>query len=634
MFADEIRNRYLKFFESKGHTIIPSASLVPENDPTTLFTSSGMQPLVSYFLGEKHPKGLRLVNSQKSFRTEDIEEVGDNRHTTFFEMLGNWSLGDYFKDEQIPWFFEFLTKDLGLPADKLYVTVFSGDEKLNLPKDKTSAEIWKNLFRENDMEAKEGVLETEARGGERGMQEGRIFYYRDKNWWSRSGSPEQMPAGEPGGPDSEVFYDFGTPHDKAFGKYCHPNCNCGRFVELGNSVFMEYKKTTAGFEKLPKRNVDFGGGLERIAAAANNNPDIFMVDILRPLIDALGKSANSGYAESDEGKRKNLRVAADHIRAGVFLISDGVLPGNKERGYILRRLIRRAIFKLNRLGVKDGSWINPAVKAVASSYQSFYPEIESGQKETIGIILAEFNKFQQTIESGMKMFKKIATEARRVVSGTQAFGLLSTYGFPLELTAELAAEKNLKVDDAGFKKEFEKHQTSSRTGSAQKFKGGLADSSKETLRLHTVHHLLLRALQEVLGKSVKQRGSNITAERLRLDFSYHSKMMPAEIKKVESMVNEKIKESLPVVKTIMPKSEALKLGAESEFGQTYPDHVSVYSIGPKEATPDNPRYKETFSMEFCGGPHVKNTSELKGVFKVLKEEAVSAGVRRIKAALL
>ena len=630
--VDQIRNRYLRFFEQKNHAVLPSASLVPENDPTTLFTSSGMQPLVPYLLGQTHAKGTRLVNAQKSFRAEDIDEVGDNRHTTFFEMLGNWSLGDYFKEEQIHWFFEFITDNLSLQADKLYVTVYAGDEKHGLPKDTVSAEIWKELFKAKGIDAKEVFIGTEEEGGKKGMQDGRIFYYRDKNWWSRSGSPDTMPEGEPGGPDSEVFYDFGISHDEHFGRHCPPHCDCGRFLELGNSVFMEYKKSKGGFEKLPKKNVDFGGGLERIAAAVNNDPDVFKTDVLFPAIGALGRISKIQYEEAPEEQKRALRVAADHTRASVFLISDGVLPGNKERGYILRRLIRRTVFKLKMNGITE-DWVSPTVKEIVKSYLTFYPEVEEKQQFIIDTITSEADKFRRTIEEGTKVYKKIAGSAKAGISGKDAFKLFSSYGFPFELTKELAKEEGLSLNEDEFKSEFEGHQKLSRSGSDKKFKGGLADSSENTVRLHTVHHLLLRALQTVLGKSVKQRGSNITSERLRLDFLYNEKVSKEELRRVEDVVNEKIQESLPVIKTIMPKDEAEKLGAESEFGQVYPDQVSVYSIGPKDATQDNPKFSEAFSIEFCGGPHVKNTADIKWPIKIVKEEAVSSGIRRIRAVL-
>jgi len=569
----------LEFFKARGHAILPSASLVPENDPTTLFTGSGMQPLIPYLLGEDHPSGKRIANSQKCFRSMDIEEVGDNRHTTYFEMLGNWSLGDYFKKEQLPWFFEFLTKEVGIPKEKLWVTCYEGNEKNNIPKDTESAEIWKSL----------------------GIPEDRIRFYGSKNWWTRSGTPEAMPAGEPGGPDSEVFYEFvDIPHDPKFGAECHPNCDCGRFLEIGNSVFMQYiKKEDGSFGMLPKQNVDFGGGLERIAAASIDNPDVFAIDAFTPIIKKLEQLSGKKY---DDDKR-SFRIVAEHVRAAGQLIADGVSPSNVERGYVVRRLIRRAVRYCDVLGLSPGSL----------SQVTDVPEISK-----------EEERFRKTLVHGLKEFER----------GVDPFILFTTYGFPFELTKELTEEKGIKIDEAGFKQAMEKHQSLSRAGSEQKFKGGLADTSEKTTRLHTAHHLLLKALQMVLGLQVKQRGSNITQERLRIDFSHGEKMTKEQIAAVEKIVNQKIKEDLPVVRTEMALAEAEKLGAEHEFGAKYPERVSVYSVGPLDSA---------FSIEFCGGPHAGSTGELAGAvgpdghrrdsFKILKEEAVAQGIRRIKAVL-
>ena len=569
----------MEFFKARGHAILPSASLVPENDPTTLFTGSGMQPLIPYLLGEDHPSGKRIDNSQKCFRSMDIEEVGDNRHTTYFEMLGNWSLGDYFKKEQLPWFFEFLTKEVGIPKEKLWVTCYEGNEKNNIPKDTESAEIWKSL----------------------GIPEDRIRFYGSKNWWTRSGTPEAMPAGEPGGPDSEVFYEFvDIPHDPKFGAECHPNCDCGRFLEIGNSVFMQYiKKEDGSFGMLPKQNVDFGGGLERIAAASIDNPDVFAIDAFTPIIKKLEQLSGKKY---DDDKR-SFRIVAEHVRAAGQLIADGVSPSNVERGYVVRRLIRRAVRYCDVLGLSPGSL----------SQVTDVPEISK-----------EEERFRKTLVHGLKEFER----------GVDPFILFTTYGFPFELTKELTEEKGIKIDEAGFKQAMEKHQSLSRAGSEQKFKGGLADTSEKTTRLHTAHHLLLKALQMVLGLQVKQRGSNITQERLRIDFSHGEKMTKEQIAAVEKIVNQKIKEDLPVVRTEMALAEAEKLGAEHEFGAKYPERVSVYSVGPLDSA---------FSIEFCGGPHAGSTGELAGAvgpdghrrdsFKILKEEAVAQGIRRIKAVL-
>lgn len=583
--SGEIRRTYLEFFKERGHAVIPSASLLPQNDPTTLFTGSGMQSLLPYLLGEPHPAGKRIVNSQKCFRAMDIEEVGDNRHMTFFEMLGNWSLGDYFKKEQLTWFFEFLVKEVLIPKERLWVTCFEGDRAFTLPKDTESAEIWKGL----------GIAEEHI-----------LFYGTKKNWWSRAGEPKNMPEGEPGGPDSEVFYEFtGIEHNPKFGAECHPNCDCGRFMEIGNSVFMQYVKKEDGiFTLLPKQNVDFGGGLERITAAGNNDPDVFNIDIFASMMRILSDLSESSYA--DPTKVRSFRIVADHIRAAAFLIADGVHPSNTDQGYFVRRLIRRAVQHSDRLGVTKGT----LAKLVESN-------------EAALVIREEENKFRDTLTRGLKELEK----------GTDAFTLFSTYGFPFEFTKELLAEKGKQVDEEKFREEMKRHQDLSRAGAEKKFKGGLRDQSEAVVRLHTAHHLLLKALQMVLGSHVKQRGSNITGERLRVDFAHGEKMSADQIKEVERVVNEQIYAKLPVIRSALPRAEAEKLGAEMEFGQKYPDMVSVYSIGPLGATVDNPQFAKAFSVEFCGGPHVGNTSELSraGHFKIQKEEASSAGVRRIKA---
>ena len=628
MTSNEIREKYLNFFKERGHSVIPSSSLVPENDPTTLFVGSGMQPLIPYLLGEKHPMGSRLVNSQKSFRADDIEEVGDNRHTTFFEMLGNWSLGDYFKEEQLSWFFSFLTDELGLSPEKLYVTVFSGDTENNIPKDEESIAILKRLFKEKGIDAKDIDFGTVERASEIGMspygrsgearQEGRIFSYgAKKNWWSRSGVPSSMPPGEPGGPDSEVFYDFGTPHNTKYGTNCHPNCDCGRFLEIGNSVFMEYKKKEDGsFEKLKQRNVDFGGGLERITAAVNNEPDVFKGDLLFPLIQKTAELSGRSYVEHIN----SFRVIADHVRGAAFMIGDGVVPSNTERGYIVRRLLRRAVRHADLIGIEEGNLallVDPSLVA----YQGVYPEVVERREEIVQHIQEEEKRFRITLQNGLKEFEKLSGNN---ISGKEAFDLYQTYGFPLDVTLELAREKGVTVDTASFQREFLTHQEVSRTAAAGRFKGGLADTYYETTRLHTANHLLLAALRKVLGNDVHQRGSNITAERIRLDFSHGQKMTLEEIQQVEDLTNEKIQAGLDMVREEMPREKAVKLGAEMEFGIKYGDTVSVYVAQDKKGN--------VFSKEFCGGPHVQNTLEL-GKFKIVKEEAISAGVRRIRAVL-
>lgn len=626
MTSDEVRGKYLEFFKNRGHAIIPSASLVPENDPTTLFTSSGMQPLIPYLLGEAHPKGRRVANSQKCFRSEDIEEVGDNRHTTFFEMLGNWSFGDYFKAEQLPWFFEFLTRELKLPPERLYVTVFAGDEKNGIPKDAESAGIWKRLFHDAGISAKSVELLTVERGGELGMQGGRIFYYdATKNWWSRAGIPEKMPAGEPGGADSEVFYEFtDVEHNPKYGKHCHPNCDCGKFVEIGNSVFMEYRKRAdGGFEKLSQQNVDFGGGLERIMMAVFNTPDMFLIDLQYPIIQAVEKLSGKPYAE--EKYKYNFRVIADHVRGIVFMLAEGVEPSHTDRGYILRRILRRAIRNGDVLGIPAGSFSELAAPVI-EIYGGVYENLRERREFITERIAAEETKFRETLERGLKEFEEIY-EKKAAVSGEDAFRLFATYGLPLDVTRELAEEKGITLEnEEQFEREMERHRELSRTAAAGKFKGGLADHSEKVIRFHTATHLLNAALRSVLGEHVWQKGSNITEARTRFDFTHSQKLTDEEKKKVEELVNKWIAADYPVKKEIMPLEEARKLGAIGVFGEKYPDTVSVYTIY-------NPHTGEVVSREFCGGPHVKRTGEIGGTFRIVKEEAVGAGVRRVRGVL-
>ena len=644
MTLHEVRERYLAFFKQRGHAIIPSSLLVPENDPTTLFTGSGMQPLLPYFLGQPHPAGKRVTDSQKSFRADDIDEVGDNRHTTFFEMLGNWSFGDYFKSEQLPWFFEFLTdkeKGVGLDPKNLYVTVFAGDSSMNIPSDDDSVRIWRDLFMNKDIEANYIQLGSEQNGSEVGMQGGRIFSYDvKKNWWSRAGVPANMPVGEPGGPDSEVFYDFGVldengvpRHDVKFGKECHPNCDCGRFLEIGNSVFMEYKKSPDGsFEKLAQRNVDFGGGLERITAASINSSDVFQIDVFKKMFEAL----NLETSKNKETTRE-IRVVLDHIRASIFLIADGVRPSNKGQGYVLRRLLRRAALYSRNLFLPTTykEQLLNLIPIVIELYSNNYESLKSQSDEIDNQIKNEFEKFDVVIESGLREFEKVSIRIlkdgskEKVLSGEVVFNLYQSYGFPIELIREVAARKGLPIIEEAYQAQVELHQQKSRTASAGTFKGGLADTSEQTTKLHTTHHLLLKALQIVLGPEVKQRGSNITSERLRLDFSYDGKMTDEQKKEVERIVNEKIAEDLPVIRSEMALEEAEKLRAEHEFGQKYPERVSVYSIGPKSATQKDPQFDNAYSIEFCGGPHVQHTGVI-GHFTFAKEEASSAGVRRAR----
>jgi alanyl-tRNA synthetase len=621
MTQNEIRKRYLDFFQKKEHKTIPSTSLKPENDPTTLFTGSGMQPLLPYLLGREHPDGKRLVDSQKCFRAEDIDEVGDNRHTTFFEMLGNWSLGDYFKEEQLSWFFQFLTEELSLDPSRLFVTVFAGDDEHEIPRDTESAEIWKRLYKEKGIEAKDVFVGTEEDGYAKGLRGGRIFYYNaKKNWWSRSGTPNNMPIGEPGGPDSEVFYDFNTSHNTSFGEHCHPNCECGRFLEIGNSVFMEYIKTDTKFERLPQKNVDFGGGLERLVMISQNVSDIFAANH-KEIIDSLEKLSGKKYSTDALVVTKAFRIIADHVKASVFILYEGITPSNTEQGYVVRRLLRRAVRYADILGVPDGK-LSELVSSVVLQYGGVY-DMRDKKEEIQNIILDEEEKFRKTLAKGLREFEKLALDGD--ISGEDAFTLFSSYGFPIEMTTDIAIERNVGIDVDGFNAEFAKHKTLSRAGAKGKFKGGLADHSEAVVKYHTATHLLHQALFDVLGDGVSQKGSNITGERLRFDFTHPQKMTLEEVKKVEDIVNEKIRANLQVSSVSLPLEEAKKIGARHFFDEKYPDFVSVYFVGD---TLDS-----AYSKEFCGGPHVDRTGML-GEFKIQKEEAVSAGVRRIKAVLL
>lgn len=604
MKASEVREKYLKFFESKGHVRIDPAPLVLVDDPTTLFTSSGMQPLVPYLMGAEHPSGTRLVDSQPSIRLQDIEEVGDNRHTTFFEMLGNWSLGDYFKKDQLPWFFEFLTKEIGLSKDKLWVSVFEGNDQV--PKDTESVEIWKSL----------------------GIPDERIGYYgAKKNWWSRTGTPDQMPIGDIGGPDSEMFYDFGEElklHENSEFKSdkCHMNCDCGRFLEIGNSVFMQYKKIGIGkLEELPNKNVDFGGGLERLVAAANNNPDIFEIDVFKQVIEKIEEWSGRSY--SDDKYKSNMRIIADHLRAAVFLISSGVEPSNKMQGYILRRLIRRAVLKDIQMHpeVKTSNIkISDFTDLILSIYHGQF-NIDYNQRFQIDKILSEeISRFIKTLKNGLSIVESVQN-----IDGKIAFDLYQSYGFPLEITVELFEQKGQKVDINQFKEEFDKHKEGSRTAGKGVFKGGLADHSPEVVRLHTATHLLQASLRKVLGDHVLQKGQNITHERSRFDFSHSDKLTPEELARVEDMINKAIEDKLPVSFQLMKKEDAEKTNAIHAFGEKYGDEVNVYYVGD---TLDS-----AFSKEFCGGPHVSNTSEI-GKIKIQKQEKIGQGVVRIYLTLL
>ena len=588
MRAIEIRNKYLEFFKRHGHAVIPSAPLIPENDPSVLFTTAGMQPLVPYLLGEKHPEGTRLTDFQKCLRTNDIDEVGDNRHLTYFEMLGNWSLGDYFKEESIAMSFEFLTKELGIPVEKLSVTCFAGDK--DCQRDEVTASCWKKA----------------------GIPEDRIYYFgKDDNWWI---------AGEEGpcGPDTEMFYDTGKPKCS---ENCNPSCGCGKYVEIWNNVFMEFFKTKDGkYTKLKQHNVDTGLGLERMTMLLQGKETPFDTELFKPVMDKLQELA--GENDSIESRR----IVAEHLRASMMIIQDGGLPSNVDRGYILRRLIRRMVRHLRKLQINLNE-LGELIDLNIDTLKEMYPELHQNSNKIKSVIIEEKDKFEKTLERGEREFNKIVNrmknEGKDIISGQDLFTLYETYGFPPEVTQDLAREAGLKVDTTEFDKLFKEHQEKSRMGSEQKFKGGLAGTGEQEVRYHTATHLLNAALKVILGKDVHQKGSNITPERMRFDFSCDHKLTDEEKKEVEDLVNEWIAQGLDVKCEEMKKDDAIKSGAECMFIEKYPDIVTVYSIGND---------KETVSKELCGGPHVKNTSEL-GHFKIKKEEASSAGVRRIKAIL-
>lgn len=613
MTAQEIRKQFLDFFASKGHKIIPSASLIPENDPTVLFTTAGMHPLVPYLLGEPHPAGARLANLQKCIRTQDIDDVGDRRHTTFFEMMGVWSLGDYFKESIIPWTFEFFTQQLAFDPKKLYVTVFQGDD--SAPQDAESIALWKAQFAAAGLEATLAPAENpDVTSGHRIYQ-----YPKKKNWWG--------PAGQTGpcGPDTEIFFDTERLHDPAFGPACHPNCDCGRFIEIGNDVFMEFNKNTDGaFEPLKQKNVDVGWGYERLVAMKAGKSSIFETELFTPAIAELEKLSGKRYVDGGDMAR-SMEVVADHIRGAVFILGDrrGVTPSNVDQGYILRRFIRRAIRHGRLLGIQQ-AFIVPIAEVFISLMAEPYPELETNRERIVTELKREEEKFSRTIEKGLKEFERILAK-KSAVSGEDAFILYSTYGFPLELTEELVRDKGLSIDAEIFKTEFKKHQDLSRSGAEQKFAGGLADNSERVVRMHTATHLLHKALRNVLGTHVEQRGSNITQERLRFDFSHPDKMTPEQVKQVEDIVNEQVGKDYPVRFEMMTVDEAKAAGAIGLFEDKYAalgNKIKVYMVGDDA--------KGYFSKEICGGPHVENTAKV-GKFKILKEEAVAAGIRRIKA---
>lgn len=591
--ANELRSLYLKFFKEKGHAVIPSASIIPENDPTVLFTTAGMHPLVPYLLGAKHPEGKRLTNVQKCIRTGDIEEVGNDTHCTFFEMLGNWSLGDYFKEEAIKWSWEFLTSEkwLGIPKEKLYVTVFEGDE--DAPRDMESYEHWRGL----------------------GVAEDHIFFLpKEHNWWG--------PAGLTGpcGPDTEMFIDTGK---EKCSKDCSPACSCGKYVEIWNDVFMEYNKTADGkFEPLSQKNVDTGMGLDRTIAVLQGVDSVYDTDLYQGIMDKISELAQFEYRKDQETTR-SYRIVADHIRTATFILGDekAISPSNVDQGYVLRRLIRRAIRFSLKIGIPEGMLAKVA-EAVVDQYKDAYPELSKNKATIIEELRLEEERFQRTIKQGLREFDKLINRLKgddKTISGEKAFRLYDTFGFPIEFTQELAEEKGYQVDIEGFEQSFKKHQEKSKAGASQKFKGGLADNTEETAKLHTATHLLQAALRQVLGDEVTQRGSNITAERLRFDFTFSRKVTREELDKVESLVNEVIEKDYEVICQEISIEEAKKSGALGFFDSKYGNRVKVYSIGD-------------FSKELCGGPHVSHTGQL-GKFKIKKEESSSAGVRRIRAVL-
>ncbi|OGK18478.1 hypothetical protein A2866_00615 [Candidatus Roizmanbacteria bacterium RIFCSPHIGHO2_01_FULL_39_8] len=607
----KLRDKFAQFWKTKSHKEIPPIPLVPKEDPTTLFTGSGMQQLVPYLLGETHPLGKRLYNIQRGIRTQDIDEVGDNRHTTFFEMMGNWSLGDYFKKEQIVWCWDFLTKEIGLSKSNLFISVFAGTKFI--PRDTESISIWKSL----------------------GTPQSKIFYYGpDKNWWSRAGIPDNMPVGEPGGITSEVFYEFTqVPHNSKFGPKCHPNCDCGRFLEICNNVFMQYKKEKDGsFSELPNKNVDFGGGLERILAAANENPDVFKIDVLFPIIQKVETLTGKKYGKKFDDTR-SMRILSDHIRSAVMLAADGVIPSNKDQGYFLRRLLRRMVRFGKNLGFDKEITVN-LVPIVVEIFKKVYKDLPSKQKIIQSLFETEEIKFRNTLNNAQHEVEKFLS---RPFSGNKleekyaqlAFDLYQSMGYPVEMFIEDVRQRKINLDINKFhtlyKHTFSKHQAVSKEGADKKFKGGLADNSEKTIRYHTATHLLHQALFDVLGNQVRQEGSNITSDRLRFDFSAPKKMSGSELKKVEAIINKKIAEALDVWYKIVPKTEAYKIGARAFFKEKYPEKVKVYFVGGSISSPQT-----AYSKEFCGGPHVKNTKEI-GLVHILKYEKIGSTLYRIYA---
>ena len=626
MNAQEIRKAYLEFCQKNGHKIIKRASLILKDDPTTLFTGSGMQPLLPYLLGKKHPDGVRLTDSQTCLRAQDIDDVGDNRHTTFFEMLGNWSLGDYFKEQQIRQFFEFLTDVVGLDPSKIYVSCFIGNKKYNIPRDDESAKIWQKVFAEKGIDAKIVELDTAENGDKLGLQGGRIFFYNDKeNWWSRGGGLDTTPIGDPCGPDSEVFYDFGEEnHDASFGE-AHPASDSGRFMEIGNQVFMQYRRLEDGsFEPLEHKNVDFGGGLERIAAAKIDNPDVFQISLMKPIIEKIEEISGKKYDENTA----SMRVIADHLRSAAFLAVDGCTPSNKEQGYVMRKFIRRAMAKAFDLGIED-NFVEQIIPVIVNIYAPDYQEVAEKGDEIVAVMVKEEKAFRRTLQKGLRELEKFSKDG---LTGVELFQLYDTFGFPLELSTEEAIRRNIPLSKnwrEEFSAKMKEQRERSQTASKGKFKGGLEGQTLEHRKLHTATHLMNAALHNMFEGQIAQKGSNINTDRLRFDFTFDRKLTDEEKKQIEDTVNGQISKGLDVSWAEYPTDYALnELKAIGVFGDKYGETVKVYTMKAEGEKP--------FSVEICGGPHVDNTKELAEggkKFKIVKEQSSSAGVRRIKAIL-
>lgn len=626
MNAQEIRKAYLEFCQKNGHKIIKRASLILKDDPTTLFTGSGMQPLLPYLLGKKHPDGVRLTDSQTCLRAQDIDDVGDNRHTTFFEMLGNWSLGDYFKEQQIRQFFEFLTDVVGLDPSKIYVSCFIGNKKYNIPRDDESAKIWQKVFAEKGIDAKIVELDTAENGDKLGLQGGRIFFYNDKeNWWSRGGGLDTTPIGDPCGPDSEVFYDFGEEnHDASFGE-AHPASDSGRFMEIGNQVFMQYRRLEDGsFEPLEHKNVDFGGGLERIAAAKIDSPDVFRISLMKPIIEKIEEISGKKYDENTA----SMRVIADHLRSAAFLAVDGCTPSNKEQGYVMRKFIRRAMAKAFDLGIED-NFVEQIIPVIVDIYAPDYQEVAEKGDEIVAVMVKEERAFRRTLQKGLRELEKFSKDG---LTGVELFQLYDTFGFPIELSTEEAVRRNISLSEnwqEEFNAKMKEQRERSQTASKGKFKGGLEGQTLEHRKLHTATHLMNAALHNMFEGQIAQKGSNINTDRLRFDFTFDRKLTDEEKKQIEDTVNEQISKGLEVSWAEYPTDYALnELKAIGVFGDKYGETVKVYTMKAEGEKP--------FSVEICGGPHVDNTRELSEggkKFKIVKEQSSSAGVRRIKAIL-